>query len=96
MTMNAVDGRATWPFEPLYKFLHENLPAWRRADGTLDIPLMAEAIGITAEAVYKWLRKGEIPSGQRVRQLLELARREENLELLGSPPQKDAFFDFCA
>lgn len=92
MTIDTVDGRATWPFEPLYKFLHAALPDWHRPDGTLDIPLVADELGISAEAIYKWLRKGQLPNATRARQLFEMSQRQRR----ESAPELGSFYEFSA
>lgn len=90
-------GRPTWPYEPLYKFLSEVLPAWRTPSGILDAVALASEVGVSKEAVYKWFRTGNLPA-RRARELHDLSQRESNVLALSEegvePPELSAFYDF--
>lgn len=91
-------GRPTWPFEPLYQFLHRYLPGYRHPSGILDVDRLAGAMGIVDETIYKWFRSGALP-GKRVRQLHDLIIEGENAELIASAglsaPEIQSLYDFC-
>lgn len=90
-------GRPTWPYEPLYKFLTAALPDWRTPTGILDVVGLADEIGLSKEAIYKWFRTGNLPA-KRCRELHEISQRESNLNILAAentePPELSAFYDF--
>ena len=98
MAPPAIDGRPTWPFEPFYRFLYSSLPAWWTPTGILDVPALSAELGITTEAIYKWLRRGKV-TARRARELYELSRRESNLAALAdsgeAPPSLEAFYAFA-
>lgn len=92
-------GRPSWPFEPLYKFLHTNLPAYRHPSGILDVLMLAGAMEIVDETIYKWLRGGILPS-KRVRQLHAVICAPANAAALASAglalPEVQELYDFCS
>ena len=91
-------GRPTWPFEPLYQFLHRHLPVYRHKGGILDVEGLAVDLGIVKETVYKWLRSGILPSN-RCRQLHNLITGEANAAALAvagvTAPEMQELYDFC-
>lgn len=91
-------GRPTWPFEPLYQFLHKHLPAYRHRGGILDVERLADDMGIVKETVYKWLRSGALPAN-RVRQLHDLMGAGDNTALLVAGgltnPEIQDLYEFC-
>lgn len=98
MQHDIIDGRATWPSEPLYKFLYSVLPHWRTVSGILDVPTIAGALGMSTQAIYKWFHRGNLPA-KRARELYALCQEPENLALLresgvANPPELEAFYQF--
>lgn len=91
-------GRPTWPYEPLYQFLHLNLPAYRHPSGILNVEGLAGAMGIVDETIYKWLRSGNLPA-KRVRQLHDVILGAINREALAEAgvqaPEIQELYDFC-
>lgn len=72
-------------FGPLYPFLAEIFPTHRTILGKLDVPRLGKDLGLSHEAVYKWLRK---PAGarsltpQNAERILELALADDNADAL--------------
>lgn len=72
-------------FGPLYPFLCDIFPTHRTVLGKLDVPRLGKDLGLSHEAVYKWLRK---PAGarsltpQNAERILELALSEFNVSQL--------------
>ena len=89
MTAMPIDGRPTWPSEPLYQLVFEALPSWHTTSGILDVPRLADELEITDESIYKWFRRGTLPP-RRCRQLHELAMRESG----SVAPSLEAFYQF--
>lgn len=52
----------------LCRYLTENMPAqflkpaWQTGAGELSVPAVAHTLGMSSEAVYKWLRADRIPA----------------------------------
>lgn len=91
-------GRPTWPYEPLYTLLHGALPAFRLPSGILDVPTLADHLGVTSESIYRWFRSGELAAG-RARELLTLIEREDNTRMLADEdrqaPTLPELYEFC-
>lgn len=74
--MKKIDAK-TWRKKPLYKLLQARLTGLLLADGLLDVHTLAEKLGYSHEAVYKWLRAGKL-SRKSARALLKLSRGKIN------------------
>jgi len=66
-------GRATTREGALYRTLWAGLPKHRRqrASGFLDCSKFAADLGISYQAIFKWLEKDELP-GKRIKHLCAL------------------------
>ncbi len=75
-------GRPEWTYSALYIFLCDIFPEHRTVLGRFDVEQLAEEMGRSMEAVYKWMRKNhEHPkkpclSPENAAALLELANRQ--------------------
>jgi hypothetical protein len=76
-----LQGRPTWPYEPLYKFLHLHLPAFRHPSGILDVEAVAADLGIVSESIYKWFRSRKLPL-RRAADVHRIIHGEDNAKLL--------------
>lgn len=77
----------------LYRTLLHTFPLFRtQQQKVLDVESLANAIGMTEEGMYKWLRARRILSTRGVERLFELAHREDNIAALQqrgrTPPTK--------
>jgi transposase-like protein len=71
--MKRYDPEARQEFGDLHKLLKRIFPEHRTArDNVFDVKRLASELGMTAEAIYKWLRQDSLPP-KRARQLVELA-----------------------
>lgn len=92
-----VPGRPTWSFGPLYDFVWKCLPTYRTSRNIVDVPELADAMGLSKEAIYKWFRSGNL-TAPNARKLQELSSESRNLELLKQsdiqPPAITDFYEF--
>lgn len=99
MTETPPDGRATWPYEPLYKFIREVLPEFHSDSGILDVPALSDALSLSEESVYKWFRKRRLPA-RRAPELFKLSQSDSNISLLVergiAPPSLVRFYEFSS
>ena len=80
----------------LYQLLRERLPLYRSRRGRLDVSKLANALGMSPEGVYLWLRHDEVSRSGR-RRLLELSYSPENtIALAGNEPLRaEDLYRFC-
>lgn len=80
---------------PLYELLLQKLPVCRASDGSLNVKTLHEAVNMSHEGVYKWLRANRL-SGRAVDRLVELGATAENKALLRrtKPPTREDFLKF--
>ena len=57
----------------LYHFLYEHLSHFRTKKGVLDVRALADAMSLSPECVYKWLRANRVPA-RRVSALIGVSR----------------------
>lgn len=74
-------SRPTWSQKPLYIFLCDIFPGHRTILGRLDVEQLADELGRSQEAIYKWLRKSRL-TPENAAALLDLANRQERDEPL--------------
>lgn len=72
----------------LYDLLVEKLPMCVNESGTLSVADLAEALKMSPEGVYRWLRADEI-SKRGLRKLTELSHSDKNLQVLDGAPLTD-------
>ena len=80
----ASSRRDQWADGPLYTFLSEIFPTYRTVLGKFDVLRLAQEMGLSHEAVYKWLRKreGRCLTPQNADRILELALQDSNADAL--------------
>ena len=80
----ASSRRDQWADGPLYTFLTDILPTYRTILGKFDVLRLAHEMGLSHEAVYKWLRKreGRCLTPQNAEKILELALDGDNVDRL--------------
>lgn len=85
-----VPGRPNWVTGPLYNALMDLFPEHRTKLEVLDVQRLKTELGMSHEAIYKWLRSSKLtPSNAKA--LIELSTSESNLlalEKLGREPMK--------
>ena len=94
----ASSRRDQWADGPLYTFLTDIFPTYRTILGKFDVVRLASEMGLSHEAVYKWLRKreGRCLTPQNAQKILELALEDENVDALldaGAPRPTIRDFD---
>ncbi len=94
----ASSRRDQWADGPLYTFFSEIFPTYRTVLGKFDVVRLAREMGLSPEAVYKWLRKreGRCLTPQNAQLILELALEDENVDALvenGTPRPTIRDFD---
>lgn len=71
--MKRFDTEARQEFGDLHKLLKKTFPEYRtERDNVFDVKRFAADLGLTSEAVYKWLRNDRLP-GRRAKQIVALA-----------------------
>ena len=80
----ASSRRDQWADGPLYTFLTDIFPTYRTVLGKFDVVRLAREMGLSHEAIYKWLRKreGRCLTPQNAERILELALEAPNVDLL--------------
>lgn len=80
----ASSRRDQWADGPLYVFLSDIFPTYRTVLGKFDVLRLAQALGLSHEAIYKWLRKreGRCLTPQNAERILELALDDANVDAL--------------
>lgn len=80
----ASSRRDQWADGPLYTFLSDIFPTYRTVLGKFDVLRLAGDMGLSHEAVYKWLRKreGRCLTPQNAERILELALHDSNVDAL--------------
>jgi len=96
MEVTEAQPRLEWMNTELYRVLSATFPEIRtEQQKVLDVEKLAEEIGMSAEGIYKWFRKGRILSPRGLGKIVELANSPENvaaLERAGrTPPTKQDF-----
>lgn len=71
--MTTKQERAALQDQDLHKLLSSRFPEFRTKQRVFDVPAFAEAIKMSAEGVYKWLRADKI-SPEGVKKVVELAK----------------------
>ncbi|PAL23593.1 hypothetical protein [Sphingopyxis sp. GW247-27LB] len=98
MHSTEIQGRDPWRDQPFYRFLFENFPTYRSKRGLLDVPRIAKDVGLTAEGIYKWLRRGVV-TPTNARTLHRLCNAPTNIAALqaiaATPPALERFYEFC-
>lgn len=69
-------SRPAWSNAPLYVYLCEIFPKHRTILLRLDVEQLAEELGKSQEAIYKWLRKSRL-TPDNAAALLDLANKQE-------------------
>lgn len=93
----ASSRRDQWADGPLYTFLTDIFPTYRTVLGKFDVLRLAREMGLSPEAVYKWLRKreGRCLTPQNAEKILELALDDDNVDaLLASDNPRPTIRDF--
>lgn len=94
----ASSRRDQWVDGPLYTFFLEIFPTYRTILNKFDVQRLANELGLSQEAIYKWLRKreGRCLTPQNAQRVLELALEDENVDALianGTPRPTIRDFD---
>jgi hypothetical protein len=93
----ASSRRDQWADGPLYTFLTDIFPTYRTVLGKFDVVRLAREMGLSHEAIYKWLRKreGRCLTPQNAERILELALESPNVDaLLDSGEPRPTIRDF--
>lgn len=78
---------------PLYQYLRQILPAYITPRQALDIGRIADHLGVSREAIYRWIRADKLTGKSKyITKLIELANEPSNVAKLEVTPPTQADF----